>query len=385
MNNPYRLMTPGPVPLPDEVLQSFARPMIHHRTPEFSEELAFVLRELKITFATSQPVLLVTSTGSGAMEAALTNTLSPGDEVLSVESGKFGRRWTQIARAHGLKVHRVPTQEGEAISPPAIDYALGQNPKVKAVMIQACETSTGTQNPVLEVAQRVRSHPEALLIVDAITALGAMELRMDDWGIDVVVAGSQKAFMLPTGLGFISLSERAWEFNRVARCPRFYFDLKAELEANKKGQTRFSSSVPHVRALKLVLENLNHNQGRTSQRRCHMLARATRCAIKELGLKVFSQSPSPSLTSIIVPEGLDGEEIKQHIFKKFNISIAGGQGPLKGKILRIGHLGFIRDEDLVATIRDLGKSLLFMGWTVSEEQIQRAVQTVCVQLKETSL
>ena len=383
MISPHRLLTPGPVALPEEVLKSLASPMIHHRTPEFSAELAFVLRELKTTFATSQPVLLMTSTGSGAMEAALTNTLSPGDEVLGVESGKFSRRWTQIARAHGLKVHRIQTEEGKPISPSAIDNAISQNPLIKAVMIQACETSTGTQNPVFEISQVVQSHAPRLLIVDGITAVGAMELRMDDWGLDVVVAGSQKAFMLPTGLGFIALSQRAWEFNREAQCPRFYFDLKAEREANKKGQTRFSSSVPHIRALKLALKRLNHNRGHTSRKRCQALAHATRCAIKELGLQVFSQSPSPSVTSIVVPMGLNGEKIKQYIFERFKISVAGGQEALKGKILRIGHLGFIRDEDLVLTIKSLGESLQAMGGKVSEEQVKRAVHVAGEQLRKT--
>lgn len=380
VNDIYRLMTPGPVPLSEEVLQSLARPMIHHRSPEFSSELAFVLSELKKTFATSQPVFLLTSTGSGAMEAALTNTLSPGNEVLGMESGKFSRRWTQIARAHGLKVHRVSCEEGTPLSPQAVDEALCQHPKVKAVMIQACETSTGTQNPVFGISQVLRSHPKTLLIVDAMTAIGAMELRMDDWGIDIVVASSQKAFMLPTGLGFISLSERAWEFNQTARCPRFYFDLKAEWEANQKGQTRFSSPIVHVRALKSVLKRLNHRGGESSRRRCETLARATRCGIKELGLEVFSQSPSPSVTSVKVPESLDGERIKQHLLDRFKISIAGGQGSLKGRILRIGHLGCIRDEDLVATIQGLGTSLLDMGWTVSETQIKKAVERVYEQL-----
>ena len=383
MNAPYRLMAPGPVPLPKDVLQCLALPMIHHRTPEFSAELTFVLKELKTAFATSQPVFLITSTGSGAMEAALVNTLSPGDEVLGIESGKFSRRWIQIAKAHNLQTHIVKTKEGHPISPRAIDETLKKNPKTKAVMIQACETSTGTQNPVFAISQVVQTHPKTLLIVDAMTAIGAMEFKMDDWNVDVVVASSQKAFMLPTGLSFVSFSQRAWDFHQTAQCPRFYFDLKAEFEANEKGQTRFSSSVSHIRALKLVLQKLNQDPMRGPQR-CQALARATRCAVKKLGLQVFSKTPSSSVTSITVPAGFDGERIKRHLFEEFKISIAGGQGQLTGKILRIGHLGFIRDEDLVETIQGLGHSLLAVGWAVSQTQINEAVQAACEQLKGTS-
>ena len=368
---PYRLMTPGPVPLPQEVLDSLALPMVHHRSPQFSSDFSQVLKDLKDIFATSQPVLLISSTGSGVMEAAITNTLSPGDEVLVAENGKFGHRWTEIAEAQKLKVHRIQTPEGHPLSPQEIENALTQNPQIKALMIQACETSTGTINPVLEISQRLRSHPNTLLIVDAITAIGAIDLKMDEWGLDIVVAGSQKAFMLPTGLGFIALSQKAWKWNKEARCPRFYFDLKAEWEANKKGQTRFSSSVSLIRALKVTLCTLKTKS--KTQLRCQKLAKATQSAIAEMNLELFSQAPSPSITSIKVPEGLNGEQIKNHLFDNFNISIAGGQDQLKDKILRIGHLGHITNEDLIMTIKYLGKSLIDFHHPISDDTIERAI------------
>ena len=322
---PYRLMTPGPVPLPPEVLDSLAQAMIHHRAPEFSQELSDVWRGLQGFLATSQPVLLMTSTGSGAMEAALTNTLSPGDEILNMESGKFSRRWTQIARAHGLRVHVLQEREGWPLSPQKVHEALSCHPRVKAVTIQACETSTGTANPVFEISQMIRSFPETLLVVDAATAIGVMELKMDEWGLDVVVAGSQKAFMLPTGLGFISLSKRAWGFNERATCPRFYFDLRAEREANERGGTRFSAPVVHIRALHSVMNLLNSAGGQAVRQRCEGLAEVTREAVQEMDLELFSRAPCNSLTAIRVPQGLDGEKLRDHMFESSNIFVAGGR------------------------------------------------------------
>ena len=365
-------MTPGPVALPKEVLNCLSLPMIHHRAPEFSKELTYVLGELKAVFATSQPVFAISSTASGAMEAALTNTLSPGNEILVMESGKFSRRWSQIAQAYGLKVHTVKEKEGFPLSPQKLHSALNQHPHVKAVTIQACETSTGTQNPVFDISQVVRSFPKTLLIVDAATAIGVMEIKMDDWGLDVVVAGSQKAFMLPTGLGFIALSKKAWEFHQTAMCPRFYFDLKAEWEANQKGMTRFSSPVPLIRALSVILKT---NKGLNMRQRCTLLAQTTQKAVKDLGLEIFSHSPCLTVTAIKVPKGLNGEEVRDYLFKTFHISIAGGQGPLKGKIWRIGHLGHITNEDLVATIEGLGKSLQ-ATWSISKKQVDRAINNV---------
>lgn len=376
---PYRLMTPGPVPLPKEVLSYLSRPMIHHRTPEFSQDLTYVLTELKTVFATHQPVFVMTSTASGAMEAALINTLSPGDEILVMESGKFSRRWSQIATAHGLKAHAVKEREGTPLSPQKVQATLEKQPQIKAVALQACETSTGTQNPVFAVSRVLQSFPNTLLMVDAATAIGAMTLKMDDWGLDVVVAGSQKAFMLPTGLGFISLSKRAWEFHKRATCPRFYFDLQAEWEANQKGLTRFSASVSHIRALSCVLKFFNKDLN--IRARCQALALATRKAVKELGLELFSHSPCVTVTAITVPKDLDGEKVRSYLFDKFHISIAGGQDLLRGKIWRIGHLGYITDEDLVATIQGLGKSLLDMGWPLDEKQVERVAQSVGEQLK----
>ena len=388
-SKPFRLMSPGPVPLPKEVLQALAQPMVHHRLPEFSEELKYVFSELKKAFATTQPVLLLTCTGSGVMEAAVTNTLSPGDEVLVMESGKFSRRWSQLARAYGLRVHVFRVDEGHPLPLQGMEDMLGQYPLIKAVMVQACETSTGTKNPVEDMSRWLRrGHPKVLFMVDAMGAMGAMELKVDEWGWDVVLASSQKAFMLPAGLGFISLSPRAWEANQVAQCPRFYFDLKLELEAHKKGHTRFSSPVSHIRALRWVLNRLNqlnHCGERVSWQRCKNLAQVTQWAVKEWGLELFSQSPSPSVTAIKVPHGVDGRGLQRRILQDCNIYVAGGQESLEGKILRIGHLGFIRDDDLVATLQGLGQSLRVMGWKLSERQVNEVVSKAQAQLQQLSL
>lgn len=368
-------MTPGPVPVPSTVLKKLALPMIHHRTPEFEEILTRALAELKTVFRTKLPVMILTSTGSGAMEAAIVNTLSPGDEVLCVDSGKFGERWAQIAESYGVQVHRHKIPWGEALKPKEIEKILRQCPSIKAVLTQVCETSTATLHPIEELAQTLRQFPHCLFMVDAITAIGATPLAMDDWGLDVVVAGSQKAFMLPTGISFITLSEKAWKAQQSARCPRFYWDLKREREANEKNQTYFSSAVGLIRALEEVLGQFQGSGLNKSIRRCEKLAQATRLTSGLLGLEVFSQSPAPSVTALTVPANINGEKLRDHLESQYAISVMGGQDQLKGKVIRIGHLGAISDQDMLATIKALGLSLRDLGSTsLTTAQIQKAVQ-----------
>ncbi len=343
---PYRLLTPGPVPLHPDVEKILGEPMIHHRTPEFERVLRQVCEKLKETFATSQPVFMHTSTGSGAMESALVNTLSPGDEVLAVVSGKFGERWAEMARVYGLKVHILNVKWGEAVQVSELKATLEKHPNTQAVLTQACETSTATVHPIREIAALVRERPNTILIVDAITAVGAMPLEMDDWGLDVVIGGSQKAFMLPTGLSFIALSQKAWSKVETSRLPKFYFDLKAEKKSLAKGETHFSSAVPLIRALDVALNFLTGAEKMRTLTRIQSLAEATRKAAVHLGLKVYSQSPSPSVTALVVPTGVDSQKLRDHIESEYNLTLMGGQDQLKGKILRVGHLGYITDEDM---------------------------------------
>jgi len=354
----YRLLAPGPVQLHPLVLKELAKPMIHHRTPEFEKILGSCLEKLKLCFRTAEPVLIHGAAGSGAMESALVNTLSPGDEILCVVSGKFGERWAKMAQVYGIKTQILNVPWGHAVDTKAVANALSSNPKLKAVLTQACETSTATEHPVQGLAELIRSQfPEVLLMVDAITAIGAMPLPMDEWGLDVVVSGSQKAFMLPTGISFIALSQKAWLANKVAKCPRFYWDLSEELKTQKKSQTFFSSAVAHIRGLNVALDFLVDENLERTIRRTRYLAQLTREAATDLGYKVYSKSPAGAVTALSVPDGVDGEKLRDRIESEFNITLMGGQDQLKGKILRIGHLGFIEDEDFEIGLEALGLAL----------------------------
>ncbi|MBX7231979.1 MAG: alanine--glyoxylate aminotransferase family protein [Bdellovibrionales bacterium] len=355
---PYRLMTPGPVSLHPEVLQALAQPVQHHRTDMFLKTLSRVWKGLQWFFSTQQPVLMITSTGSGAMEAAIVNTLSEGDEVLVIVSGKFGERWAEIAEIYKLKVHRINVVWGQSVDLEKVRAFLRGNAKIKAVFCQAVETSTATQHPIQELAKIIKMESSALFAVDAITGLGAMKLDMDGWQIDILVGGSQKAFMLPAGLSFIAFSERAWRAYETSNLPCFYLDMGVERLANQKGQTFFSSPSSHIVALDTVL-TLFQKQGMDSLiQRCELLAKTTRVCGEILGLKVFSQSPAASVTALQVPDGMNAEKIRGALECQFNMTVMGGQEYLQGKILRIGHLGYIRDEDEICMVEFLGKLLL---------------------------
>ena len=375
-NLSYRLLTPGPVPLAPEILAALAQPVRHHRTPEFEAVLKRVWNGLKWFFQTVQPVLTLTSTGSGAMEAALVNTLSLNDEILCLITGKFGERWADMGERFGLKVHRLEVPWGQAVAPADLLQTLKKYPQTKAVLIQAVETSTATQNPIREVAALVRQHSQALLMVDAITGIGAMDLPMDKWGLDVVVAGSQKAFMLPTGLSFIALSERAWTAQKTAKLPRFYFDLGLELAANRKGQTYFSSANSHLMALDVVLQRFQKLGLETLRARCELLAKATREGGEVLGLEVFSSAPSPSVTALKIPTGRDGAQLRNHLESQYKVTVMGGQDSLSGKILRIGHLGYITDEDLLVGMKFLAQSMKDLGFTLTDGQIEQSQKII---------
>jgi aspartate aminotransferase-like enzyme len=370
---PYRLLTPGPVPLLPEVSALLSEPVIHHRTPEFEKTLKNVLTGLKEIFATKQDVFIHTATGSGAMESAIVNTLSPGDEVLCIVSGKFGERWAQMCEVYGLIVDRINVPWGEAVNVTEVEKKI--KAETKAVLTQACETSTATIHPIKDLATIIKSLPNTIFMVDGITAVGAMELEMDDWGIDVLIGGSQKAFMCPTGLAFIALSDKAWKFAEKSKLPKYYFDLKLEKESLKKGETHFSSNVLLIQALEKILPNLA-GPGRTKTRqRIERLALATREASQHLKMKVFSKAPSPSVTAILVPEGIDSQKLRGHLEKEFNITVMGGQDQLKGKILRIGHLGYILNEDMIAFFTALYTSLKTMGVDLNEKNLESAIET----------
>ncbi len=366
------LLAPGPVQLHPEVQKVLARPMIHHRTPEFDLILKNVLSLLKNLFCTKENVYILSSTGSGGMEALLINVLKPQAKVLAIVSGKFGERWADMAEAYGAKVHRLNVNWGEAVNPNVIEKYLNDNPDTDIVMTQACETSTATIHPIFEISQIVKK-TKALFLVDAITAIGAMPLPMDEWSIDGLVAGSQKAIMLPTGISLVSFSKKAWAVVEKNPTPRFYFDLRLEQKANAKGETFFSSNVNLIRALEFVLTNIESTGGynhlfKTIQRRMQY----THAMVKELGLELYSKNPSPTVTAILLPESIDSTKFREQFEKKYAVTVMGGQDQLKGKIIRIGHMGYITDSDLHETTLRLAQCLNGFGLNLDLKKITSA-------------
>lgn len=354
-------MTPGPVPLPPEVREILSQAMIHHRTPEFERVLKSVSQKLKTTFLTEQTVFMHASTGSGAMESAIVNTLNPGDKILALVSGKFGERWRDMARRHGCSVTELGVPWGESVSLEQLEIEIKKT-SFDAVFVQACETSTATVHPVRQIAELIRrTSSNTLLFVDAITAIGAMPLPMDEWDLDVVVSGSQKAFMLPTGLSFIALSERAWKKNASVVPTSMYFDLRGEKKALEKGETHFSSVVPFIRALDTVLDRLGGTNLSRAIERSQRLADVTRSAGEKLGFQIFSKAPSSSVTALVVPAHIDGVVLRDRLESEYNITVMGGQDQLKGKIIRIGHLGFITNDDMVGTFDCLTRAAIDLG------------------------
>lgn len=370
----HRLLAPGPVPLSEKVRQSLSAPMIHHRTPEFEAILQSCWKNLQWMFQTTQPVLILPTTGSGGMEAVMTNTLSPGDSVLVVVSGKFGERWKKMAEVYGLNAESFDSPWGKKLDLAGFEKKL-QSKAYSAVFTQVCETSTATLHPIQEMAALHRRHQKGLFIVDAITAIGCTPLPMEEWGLDGVVAGSQKAFALPTGLAFVALSEKAWKANSHSGIPKFYLDLKKEREANEKGQTHFSSSVTLVRALSVALQEFQEMGLDSLLKLIHKRAQATREGLTAMGLKIYSESPSPSVTAVEVPSALDGAKLRAHIESQYRITLMGGQDHLKGKILRFGHMGNISPDDILASLEALGLACRDFGLQdMSDEKIQSALE-----------
>lgn len=364
------LLAPGPVQLHPEVQKILAQTMIHHRTPEFDEILKRVLQNLRFLFQTANPVFIHSATGSGAMESAIVNLLSPKDEVLAIVSGKFGERWAEIAEIYGAEVHRMNVQWGSPVDPNEVEKFLHKNKKVKLVLCQACETSTATMHDIRVLGEIIKK-TDALFLVDGITAVGAFEMRMDEWSIDALVAGSQKAVMLPTGLSFISLSQKAWAVADKNRTPKFYFDLHRERKANQNGETLFSSNVPLIRALDFVLTRIQEIGLNQHFLQLQRRADFTRAIAKEMRLSLYSKHPSDSVTAICLPAEIDGVRLRLHIEEKYKVTVMGGQDQAKGKILRIGHMGYILDEHLIATMYRISQALEDFNYQIDPENIRK--------------
>jgi aspartate aminotransferase-like enzyme len=356
------LMAPGPTPVPERILLRMAMPMIHHRTPEFSDVLRATALELKSLFQTQNDVLILASSGTGAMEAAVSNLFSPMEKVLVVNGGKFGERWLQICESYALRALELKVEWGKAVQPADVEKTLQEHPEIKAVLIQASETSTTVLHPTREIAELTQKR-QALLIVDGVTAVGVVDLPMDDWGIDVLVTGSQKALMLPPGLAFISLGERAWSRVSKAKLPRYYFDLSRERKSLAEHTTAYTPAVSLILGLHEALKMIKEEGLPQVFARHELLARATRAAALGLGLKLLSpKNPSPAATGIWLPTGMDGEKLLDYLRDRVGMTFAEGQDHLKGKIIRISHLGYVGPFDILAALCALELALDRFGY-----------------------
>jgi len=356
------LLTPGPTPLPPEVCEAMARPIIHHRTPQFQNILKEASEGLKYVYQTKNDVFILASSGTGVMEAAVVNLLSPGDTALTVQGGKFGERWTEICRSYGINAQVMDVERGKAVEPKEIEKRLKAKPKIKAVFTTLCETSTGVANDIEAIGRAVKN-TDAVLVVDAISGLGAIDLQTDSWFCDVVVSGSQKGLMLPPGLGFISVSPKAWKLVESSKCPKYYFDLKEAKKAYDKTDTPFTPAITLIIALCEALRMLKEDGLENVFSRHKKMADATQAAVKALGLELFAPTAaSDVVTAVKVPQGIDGEKLVKTMRDIYGVTIAGGQAELKGKVFRIAHMGFIEEFDIIVGISCLEKVLAQMGY-----------------------
>jgi len=354
------LLSPGPTPIPNEVALAMAETMIHHRTPQFNKIFDEAREGLKKLFGTKNDVLMLASSGTGAMEASVANLFSPGDKVLVINGGKFGERWLNIANAYGLNPVEMKVEWGQAVKVAEVEKQLRANPDIKGVMIQASETSTTVLHPVKEIAKLCQNGP--LYLVDGVTAVGVVPLPLDEWSIDVLVTGSQKALMLPPGLGFIALSDRAWDKTKQAKLPRFYFDLNLERKNQQKGSGAFTPAVSLIFGVRASLAMMQREGLANVYARHERLCRATRAAAKAMGLKLLApDSPSPAATGIYLPTGIDADAVLEYLRDKMNVVLAEGQDQLKGKAIRIAHIGYMGAFDVITAIAALEMALRKFG------------------------
>jgi aspartate aminotransferase-like enzyme len=357
------LFSPGPTMLPPEVLLKMAEPIMHHREPEFEKIFAEIREGLKYLFQTKNEVLIFTSSGTGAMEGAVSNILSKKDKAIVVRGGKFGERWGEICQAYGIEFIPIDVEWGTAVDPKRIKDLLESDRSIRAVYTQASETSTGVRHPIEAIADLVKRYEDRVIVVDAITGIGVFDLPTDAWGLDVVVSGSQKALMLPPGLSFATLSEKAWKLAEKSDLPRYYFDFKKELKNTKKNQSSYTPAISLFVGLRETLRMIRSEGLEAVFRRHETLAEATRRAVKAMGLELFApDSPSNAVTAVKIPGGIDGEKLKDLFFEKFGITVAEGQDRAKGKIIRIAHLGYYERLDMVMVISALEMLLREMGY-----------------------
>ncbi len=357
------LFTPGPTPIPPEALLAMAQPIDYHRSDAAVALIKDVLEKLKHVFQTENDVLFLTSSGTGAMEGAVANLLSRGDKVIVIRSGKFGERWSEICTAYGIEVIPIDVTWGNSVEPQAVETLLVQHPDVRAVFATLCETSTGALHDIEALACLTRVRP-TLLVVDAVSALGADDLQMDNWGVDVVVSCSQKGLMTPPGLAFVALNQRAWDAIERSDLPKYYFDFRKAYESGLEGSVPYTPAITLLTALQCALDRICVEGIRRTIDRHNLLASATRSAVKALGLPLFAASPANTLTSIRLPTEIDGKAFVNLMRDTYGITYAGGQSQLSGKIVRIAHLGCMNENDVIVAISAFERGLVEIGYDI---------------------
>ena len=355
------LFTPGPTPIPPEALLAMAQPIDYHRSEDAVALIKDVLEKLKHVFQTDNDVLFLTSSGTGAMDGAVSNLLCRDDKVLVIRSGKFGERWAEICEAYGVKVIPIDVRWGDSVAPEVVESVLATHPDAKAIFATLCETSTGALHDIESIARITQSIP-TLLVVDAISALGADDLQMDNWGVDVVVSCSQKGLMTPPGLAFAALNKRAWEATERSNLPKYYLDFRKAHQRGLEGSVPYTPAVTLLVALQCALNRICEEGIRNAISRHNRMAIATRNAIKAIGLQLFATSPANTLTSIRLPEDLDGKAYVRMMREKHGITYAGGQGILSGRIVRIAHLGWMNENDVIVAISAFERGLSEIGY-----------------------
>ena len=359
-----RLLTPGPTPLYPPALHAMMASDIHHRTEDFRKAYRSCLADLKEVMGTSHDLLMFAASGTGAMDAAVSNLFSKGDKVIVCSAGKFGERWAEIAKAYGLDATVLTAPYGEVVTPQRVEAALAQEPATKGVFVQASETSTGAMHDV-EAMGRAISKTGAIFVVDAITGFGTMPMDIDGWGLDVAIGGSQKAFMIPPGLAFMAVSPKAWKLAETATLPHYYFNLKKEKKSGDAGESSWTPSTSLILALAEALRYVKQIGMPHLIENAQLLARATRAAVQALGLELFAPgSPGSSVTAVKAPAGMDSGVIVKEFRNRFGAIIANGQGTMKGQIFRIAHLGYFDFADLFGVVAGLEIILNANGYPV---------------------
>ncbi|HEX4274687.1 MAG TPA: alanine--glyoxylate aminotransferase family protein [Bryobacteraceae bacterium] len=373
-----RLLTPGPTPLYPPALHAMMASDVHHRTEEFRNIYKSALADLKEVYGTAGDVLMFAASGTGAMDASVSNLFSPGDKVIVGTAGKFGERWVEIARSYGLDANVLKAEYGDVVTPDRIESALKAEPATKGVFIQASETSTGAEHDIQTIAGIVKK-TDAIFVVDAITGLGTMPLDIDGWGLDVLIGGSQKAFMIPPGLAFLSVSAKAWKHADTATLPHYYFSLKKEKKSADANDSSWTPATSLILALGEALTYIKKVGVPNLIENAQLLARATREACQEMGLEVFAKRPGSSVTAVKAPAGMDSKVIVKGFKERFGAIIANGQGTMQGQIFRMAHLGYFDFADMFGIIAGLELILRANGHRIAGKELELGKGVAAVQ------